>query len=661
MKKLLTAILIMIALVSAVCADAEKDELLRGYDKKQGGYQYVQYGSYPYEQDGSVQPVLWRVLKVEENSAMLLTESIIDVHYVHWDSKGYYEFSNWQGSDVYNYLQNDMAQLLFTASEKEALLTDQEDGSVLALMHVNDVREAAYGFADNNSRRCKGTPYAKEKGLYMYKDKCSPWILREKSQDAKMQQREVLNEGKLGRVGCTNIDVGIRPCVNVSLDKVVIGGGSGTIEDPYQLCAAAVENMEAAQEGTAQIPAESNAEGETGLEEEQSGIETAISKEQEKVLDTEANTEYAAQSASDMEETVQVQTGENVFSAAADPDGIHPLFPMLNKEGFLPEGEPEFVLEDEENGVWLYCSQTLRVEIIRKNGENHEKKPLRWYEAQIYTRDSSEVFDLYPYNEEKYTNVYQLALAEEMAKQHKLVFSINSDYFIYRVERDKEEKKINRNNIYPIGTEIRNGQIMYTQTRSSKATVYPPLDVLALYPDGDMRVFENGLLYENNYKNASIMFEGEKYEFKSSKDNKLNGRQQAEQAIAEMILESGATDTLCFGPILVDHGEKVDTGDWAKTCNPRTAIGMVEKGHYVCVVVEGRLLTKKISGGENCIWLVNKMAELGCTVAMNLDGGATTAMMFMGKQISVSGDYGNGLNNRKQNELLGIGVSELVK
>ena len=593
MKKLWTAVFIMMALVLTACAAAENDEPLRGYDKKQGGYQYVQFGNYPYEQDGSVQPVLWRVLKAEGNSAMLLTESIIDVHYVHWDSKGYYEFPNWQGSDIYNYLQNDMAQALFTASEKEALLTDPEDGSVIALMHVNDVREAGYGFADNNSRRCKGTPYAKAKGLYMYKDKCSPWILREKSQDAKMQQREVLNEGKLGRVGCTNIDVGIRPCVNVNLDNVVIRGGSGTKDDPYLLFADKEDSAETDFNLADAIMTEPALEGENDPDREKTETEDHVSDEPEAVQSKEEAAEDAEPDAPDIKEADEVPNEEGVFSAAADPEGIHPLFPPLNNEGFLMEGEPEFVLEDEETGLWLYCSQTLRVEITRKNAENHEKKPLRWYEAQIYTRDSSEVFDLYPYNEEKYTNVYQLALAEDMAKQHKLVFSINSDYFIYRVERDKEEKQTNRNNIYPIGTEIRNGQIMYTQTRSSKATVYPPLDVLALYPDGDMRVFKNGLLYESNYKNASIVFEGEKYEFKSSKDNKLNGRQQAEQAIADMILESGATDTLCFGPILVDHGEKVDTGDWAKTCNPRTAIGMVEKGHYVCVVVEGRLLTKK--------------------------------------------------------------------
>lgn len=87
------------------------------------------------------------------------------------------------------------------------------------------------------------------------------------------------------------------------------------------------------------------------------------------------------------------------------------------------------------------------MQIERISGTSN-KKPLLWYEAHIYTRDASEVFDLYPYNEEKYTNIYTRALPQDMAKQHKLVFSINTDYFIYRVERAKEEKSY----AYPIGT-----------------------------------------------------------------------------------------------------------------------------------------------------------------------------------------------------------------
>ena len=54
------------------------------------------------------------------------------------------------------------------------------------------------------------------------------------------------------------------------------------------------------------------------------------------------------------------------------------------------------------------------------------------------------------------------------------------------------------------------------------------------------------------------------------------------------------------------------------------------------------------------------MAELGCFSAMNLDGGATSTMLFMGEQINKSGNYRN-ITNRLQNELFGIGHSDAVQ
>ena len=40
-------------------------------------------------------------------------------------------------------------------------------------------------------------------------------------------------------------------------------------------------------------------------------------------------------------------------------------FPQLTPEGFLPEGEAEYVFIDAEAGVWRYASQNLRVVINR--------------------------------------------------------------------------------------------------------------------------------------------------------------------------------------------------------------------------------------------------------------------------------------------------------
>ena len=42
-------------------------------------YIYINYGRYPYEADGTVAPILWRVLGIDEDGyALLLTEYVID-------------------------------------------------------------------------------------------------------------------------------------------------------------------------------------------------------------------------------------------------------------------------------------------------------------------------------------------------------------------------------------------------------------------------------------------------------------------------------------------------------------------------------------------------------------------------------------------------------
>ncbi len=664
MKRVLCLVLAVMLLLPSAFADGENNELT-GYSKKDG-YCYVTFGSYPYEADGTEAPIFWRVLEVQDDRAYLLSEYIVDFFYTAYDSKAYYKAKDWRESSLYTYLQEDFAGIAFSENEKAVLLEDSTDGSYVAVLHKDEARSAAYGLGENRDRRCAGTPYAKNKSftvdwgnkkrsytLYRYKDGNSPWYLREKSSSPSMQL-EILNEGKIGKVGCTNADVGIRPCVWIDTENIIIASGSGTKDDPFVLKTIQAEEQ-------ADVPGEVT-------------VDTVITDgdevPEEKTEETPVpeNTENAALvndtvvSASDTSGTQEDgDTDKNESAAddrthpAADPENIHPLFPELNSEGFLPENEPEFVLEDPDNGIWLYCSQTLRIQIIRQSGKNSKNKPLIWYEADIYTREGGEVFDLYAYNEEKYTNIYERALPQDMAKQHKLVFAVNSDYFIYRVERDKEEKTYN----YPVGSEIRNGKILYTQTRGTKSYTYPPLDVLALYPDGDMRVFANTLLYTSNYKTASVEFEGKTYEFAYKKGDKLNARLQAEQAVADMILATGASDTLCFGPILISDGKKADTSAWGTSENPRTAIGMVEKGHYVCIVADGR--KPNVSEGVNCIWIMDRMYDKGCTLAFNLDGGATSAMMFMGKQISVAGNYANGLTKRGQNELLGIGVSDLVE
>lgn len=591
--------------MSALAADATD---IQGYSKG-GGYQYVTFGTYPTDADGGVQPILWRVLRNDKGEAFLLTEYILFASPLHAD---YEHYNGWESSDLYAYLNNEFMNEAFTPAEQQALLVRTEDDAHVTLITGDDMKDASIGFSSNAARQCESTAWAKRERepkkltLYIYSKghKYSPWWSRTRSTDYPHQQRRVMDEGKTGRVSVGNPDLGVRPCVYLDLSLVTIAGGNGTMSNPYQLVmdTAALPEPSALPEATPQAAAQPTA--------------TPIADDAPVVVLPTSEPAQSVPTAVPAPTQPPVSAGQG-FTAAANPDSIHEKFPALTEQGFLPEGESEFVYKDEKAGLWLYASQTLRIEINRRTGTNTKNQPLRWYEAEIYTRDAGELFDLFPYDEAKYKNRYALELADKIAIKNKLIFAINSDYFIYRVGRDAEESYN-----YPIGAIIRDGEIFYDSPKKPNSTVYPPLDVMALYPDGSVQLFRNG-----------------------------------EKTAAE-ILATGATDTLSFGPILVENGQvSPRSKEFGSTPNPRTAFGMVEPGYYICVMVESRIAESK---GESCVWMGEKMAELGCESAINLDGGATSTMLFMGEQINKSGNYGD-ITNRKQNELLGIGHSDAVK
>ena len=181
-------------------------DALRGYSKKEG-YVYVSLGAYPTDGDGTVRPILWRVLSTDGISAYLLSEYILEAGRIHSDRNTY----------------------------------RTEDGSLVTLITASEMQSAELGFVSNNARRCLSTDYAKTTGdpkkLYIYsKGHCySPWWSRTRSDINKNQQRRVMDEGKTGRIDVQAGDLGVRPAVNIDLRVCLILSGAGTMEDPYVL------------------------------------------------------------------------------------------------------------------------------------------------------------------------------------------------------------------------------------------------------------------------------------------------------------------------------------------------------------------------------------------------------------------------------------------
>ena len=284
-------------------------------------------------------------------------------------------------------------------------------------------------------------------------------------------------------------------------------------------------------------------------------------------------------------------------------------FPELNEEGFLDVGE--YVYINAEAGVWRYVDDQLKVEIYRCTGTNAKGSNLTWYEAEVWSR-GDETWRVFSNVEGKHMSYNAWPYA--VAQKNQLVLGISTDFAQNRYPKKDAS----------VGIIIRNGKVFSDKTRPATSKKWPPLDVLALYPDGNMEVYVS------------------------------------DEHTVQEYLDMGVETTLAFGPWLVRDGVRNDADIASMNLgnNPRVAIGMVEPGHTFAMMLEGR---HKGSVGAYLDFLADRMLDKGCTLAINLDGGETACMVFMGEQIS----YVGGISNkdayaRKTTELLGIGVSELV-
>ena len=285
--------------------------------------------------------------------------------------------------------------------------------------------------------------------------------------------------------------------------------------------------------------------------------------------------------------------------------------PALNAKGFLDEGE--YLYSSEDEGLWIYVSQTSKVIIQRKYDAT---QPLTWFEADLYgDLDAGEMLRTVQNDPEKMGKVR--VDATETAKKHNVVFAMNTDYYTYRVAV---------NNNRHTGIVIRDGRILYDDPYTEKQvtnSMLPNLDMLAFMPDGSLKVYHSW------------------------------------EKTAQEFIDEGVQTVYSFGPYLLLDG-KVSERAYAnnENKNPRCAIGMVEPGHYVAIMCEGRL---KRSAGVTISYLAKMMRAKGCQVAFNMDGGQTAVMVFMGKQLNQIGAYDGGkTNSRPTSEVLGFGTSEQV-
>ena len=277
-------------------------------------------------------------------------------------------------------------------------------------------------------------------------------------------------------------------------------------------------------------------------------------------------------------------------------------------KGYLLSGE--YVYDQAEEGIWFYASPTL---VVRADRKFDSEKVLTWYEAHVFCDPQKDPVGAVLYDPAKPQSKH--VQAAQIARENQVVWGMNTDYYTYRIGR----KTIT-------GMVIRDKQVFFKRVPKANRSQFPNLDTLAMFEDGSWGVY------------------------------------QSDELTAEEYLQRGAVDVFSFGPYLVRNGEInafVDQMVNGKTDQPRCAIGVIEPGHYYAVLAEGRI--RNVSTGVTVGFLAEHMLAAGCKEALNLDGGQTAVMTFMGNQISRIGKYDGGKTSaRSTTEIIGVGRSNLI-
>lgn len=163
-------------------------------------------------------------------------------------------------------------------------------------------------------------------------------------------------------------------------------------------------------------------------------------------------------------------------------------------------------------------------------------------------------------------------------------------------------------------------------------------------------VIKNGVIYRNTVRSDS-----EYPDLAVYKDGSFKIIYETE-VTAEELLANGVVNLFAFGPSLVENGEiSVDQNTevrQAMTKNPRTAIGIVDKNHYILVVSDGRT---NESEGLSLYELAEVLKEYGATTAYNLDGGGSSTMYFNGNIVNNPTTNGHRISEREVSDIVYIG------
>ena len=266
MRRILSMLLCLICLTGSAAAVMPE---VRGYDHSaESDYQYLTIGTYPYEEDGTEAPLVWRVIGRDGDVIILFTEDIIDVHqgkeisdYQKSKARKYTAYESFSESDLFAWVNGEMADTILKNTDFSAAIVEYSGGKFHIMANETELRRTDWGFPDSTMGTVKendwetvaplaknrmgyGTPYAKTHVLY------ANWGNKSKNklyQDhryggAVAYWTSKLSGKKMGIVGANghlswsgygDVQKGVRPSMLLALDRLQITGGSGTKQDPW--------------------------------------------------------------------------------------------------------------------------------------------------------------------------------------------------------------------------------------------------------------------------------------------------------------------------------------------------------------------------------------------------------------------------------------------
>ena len=302
------------------------------------------------------------------------------------------------------------------------------------------------------------------------------------------------------------------------------------------------------------------------------------------------------------------------FAAVAEEAAFTPLYevpgaPELTAEGFLPEGADPgyYLLFDDENGEWAYIDHQMFIHIKRFNDVVERDRKLIWYETEVKVKPGLKFVTQHA-NPEAIGRRFMWA--QDLATQLNSILAISDDFYGFRVYQKRTP-----------GIIIQNGEILANKGLKQPHWSLPNYDVMAYFADGSMKTYLAGTID------------------------------------AETLLAQGATDSWTFGPLLLSEGEIGEQvlSKQFEYINPRMTLGMIKPNHYFIMTVEGR---HSKSDGVGLIWVSEQMRDRGCVEALNLDGGNSIKLVFMGQILNSQRHY-NEKNDRTVTSLITLGTFPL--